>query len=81
MSQIDNVLLLIIDEKWHNLTEIAHTLKITHQKLEKIIELLKEFSFIQHEKTRIRISPDIKELIESLEKELESHKINSTVFL
>ncbi|MEM2146671.1 MAG: hypothetical protein QW279_15015 [Candidatus Jordarchaeaceae archaeon] len=81
MSQIDNILLLLLDDKWHNFTEIACTLKITHQKLGKVIKFLKEFSFIQYEKTRIRISSDIKELIEWLEGQSDIHRINSTVFL
>lgn len=81
MSQLDNILLLLLDDKWHNFTEIARTLKITHQKLRKVIKFLKEFSFIQYKKNKIRISSDIKELIEWLEGHSEIHRINSTVFL
>lgn len=70
MSQIDNVLLLLIDGKWHNLIEVARMLGLTHENLEKTVELLKEFNFIYYKKNMIRISSDVKELMESLSREV-----------
>jgi predicted transcriptional regulator len=81
MSQIDNVLVLLSDGEWHSLSEIAYTLQIDYQKLEKIVELLKEFNLIQHDKLKVRIDPHTKKFLESIQKELQNHKISSTVSL
>jgi hypothetical protein len=81
MSQIDNVLVLLLDGEWHGLPEIAHSLQIDYQKLEKIVELLKEFDFIQHDKLKVCIDPHTKKFLESIQEDLENHKISSTVSL
>lgn len=79
MLLIDSMLRLISDGKWHDTTEIALTLQINPQKLEKIIQLFEEFNFIQHENFKVRISPDAKNLLESLEEG--NYEINSRVSL
>ncbi|MGB9613735.1 MAG: hypothetical protein ACPL4K_06155 [Candidatus Margulisiibacteriota bacterium] len=66
MSKIDDLLRLLLDGKWHTYTEIAQKLNINHQKLENIIELLKEFDFIQQKENMARILPDTEKLVKTL---------------
>ncbi|MEM2975545.1 MAG: hypothetical protein QW821_03925, partial [Candidatus Bathyarchaeia archaeon] len=66
----DNILRLILDGKWHDTAEIALALQISPQKVDKIIQLFREFNFIQHENFKIRISPDVRKLLVHLEEEL-----------
>lgn len=81
MSQIDELMRFLSDGKWHTYTEIAQKLKINHQKLEKIVELLREFDFIQQKGNRVQITPNTKKLIKSLKTRIGDHEISSTVFL
>jgi 3-hydroxyisobutyrate dehydrogenase-like beta-hydroxyacid dehydrogenase len=70
MSKIDEVLAGISDGAWHNSLEIANTLKIDYSKLEKIVNLLKEFSLIQKKGHKIRIDLETKKLLKSVTKDL-----------
>jgi uncharacterized protein YlbG (UPF0298 family) len=81
MFQIDIVLVLLLDGEWHSLSEMVRILQINYQKLEKIVELLKEFDFIQHDKLKVCIDPHTKKFLESIQEDLENHKISSTVSL
>jgi len=85
MSKIDEALVFLLDGEWHGLSEMSHVLQIECQKLEKILELLKEFNFIQTKELKVRITFDVKKFIDSTNKDLERkgiyHKINSTVSL
>lgn len=63
MSQIDEVLQFINDGEWYSLDEIAQVLKINPQKLDIMIDLLKEFDFIQLENNKVRILADIRKLM------------------
>lgn len=75
MSQIDDVLVLLSDGEWHSLPEMAHSLQIDYQKLKKIVELLKEFNLIQHNKLKVRIAPDTKRFLEPIQKNWKITKI------
>jgi ssDNA-specific exonuclease RecJ len=66
MSEIDGVLVALLDGSWHDLSEIAHTLQIDYEELVKIVELLAEFTFIQIKDRRICIDFDTKKLLESI---------------
>jgi biotin operon repressor len=66
MSQIDNLLLLLLDGEWHSLPEIAHSLQIDYQKLEEIVELLRDFDFLQQKKLKVRIEPNTKKFMKSI---------------
>jgi biotin operon repressor len=66
MSQIDNLLLLLLDGEWHSLPEIAQSLQIDYQKLEEIVELLRDFDFLQQKKLKVRIEPNTKKFMKSI---------------
>jgi hypothetical protein len=70
MSKIDELLARISDGAWHNLFEITRSLRIDYPKLEKIVKLLREFSFIQKKGNEIRIDFETKKLLESATRDL-----------
>jgi hypothetical protein len=61
----------ISDGAWHNLFEIANALQINYSRLEKIVELLNEFSLIQKKGCEIRIDLETKKLLKSIAKDLD----------
>lgn len=81
MSQIDELLRFLLDGKWHGYTEIVQKLNIDSQKLEKIVDLLREFDFVKRKGNMVQILPDTKKLVKSLKQKMEGQEINSTVFL
>jgi transcription initiation factor IIE alpha subunit len=63
-EMIDKLLDLLLDGEWHNIKELVEKMKIESEKLEKIIELLQNFNFLKYKNSKVRISADVKELIE-----------------
>lgn len=68
MSQVDEVLTLLLDGKWHGIPIIAGILGIKKDKLRRMLQLLEEFNFIESENEKIRISHDTKKFIQSVQK-------------
>jgi len=66
MSKIDDVLRFLLDGTWHDLPEITQATHIGDQKLEKIVQLLTEFGFIQSNNLKVRITLDTRKFFESL---------------
>jgi predicted transcriptional regulator len=63
VSEIDDVLLVLSDGAWHDLSEIEHALQIGKAELLKIVELLKEFNFVRIKGRRVSIDTDTKNLL------------------
>ena len=65
MSAIDDIVDLLKDGEWHNLKDLAKNLKLNQEKLQKIIQFLKNLDLIKldekHEKALI--NPHLKRLI------------------
>jgi len=67
MSQVDEVLTLLLDGKWHSIPIIAGILGIKEDKLRRMLQLLEEFNFIESENEKIRISLETKKFIQSVQ--------------
>ncbi len=67
MSQVDEVLTLLLDGKWHDIPTIAGILGIKKDKLRRILQLLEKFNFIESENEKTRISHDTKKFIQSVQ--------------
>ena len=59
MSQIDDIFHVFGDGKWHEINEIANEVALPESKVEKILDFLAEFKFIEfdEEKKRGRATP------------------------
>ncbi len=66
MTEIDRVLWLLLDGKWHTLDKVSEVLQIDVEKLAKIAIFLEEFSFIEFNAPRIRITTETKKLLEKI---------------
>ena len=78
MSAIDEILWLLKDGKWHDLTEIPKKITLPKTKAEIAVTFLCEYDFIQLNENakRIKLQPSMLEFIEEiqrLEKEELSH--------
>ena len=47
MPTIDQILLLLMDNKWHNLDEITQKVALPLGKLEKVVGFLSEYNFVR----------------------------------
>jgi len=71
MSQIDGVLMFLLDGTWHDLIEVSNILQINYEKLEKIVKLLTEFNFIEISEHNVRVTVDTKKFLKSIKQDLE----------
>lgn len=69
MSEIDAVLAHLSDGRWHNLLKMTTTLQIDQLKLERVVSLLAEFSFVSMNEQNVQISSDTKDFLESTSKD------------
>ena len=65
MSTIDDVVELLRDGEWRNLQDLAKDLKLPPEKLQQIIQFLKNLEFIKldEEQQKAQIDTDLKQLM------------------
>ena len=65
MSTIDDVVELLRDGEWRNLQDLAKDLKLNPEKLQQIIQFLKNLEFIKldEEQQKAQIDTDLKQLM------------------
>ena len=65
MSTIDDVVELLRDGEWRNLQDLPKDLKLNPEKLQQIIQFLKNLEFIKldEEQQKARINTDLKQLM------------------
>src|SRR5215831_12193648 len=65
LSGIDQILELLIDEKWHSTRELATNLRFSEPRLREILRFLAEHGFVQYREWEwsVKIEPDLKKLI------------------
>ncbi|MCW4035134.1 MAG: hypothetical protein NWF03_07200 [Candidatus Bathyarchaeota archaeon] len=69
MTDIDDILWLLKDGKWHDTKEVTVKAELTEFKTEKVLSFLKEYNFIQVTNDgRIRIQPSIRQFLEEIQR-------------
>ena len=65
MPTIDELLVLLQDNKWHNLTELTQHVALSSDKLEKVVNFLTEYGFVQLDKNpqKVKIEPKLLTLL------------------
>lgn len=61
MPTIDQILLLLTDNKWHNLDELTQKVALSQAKLEQVINFLTEYDFIQmgQNPKKVKLKPQL----------------------
>ena len=54
-DKIDSVLLLLKDEKWHLISEVAEKNKISNTRMKRITEFLEKYCFINTDETSQKV--------------------------
>ena len=69
MSALDKILLLLKDDKWHNLKEIAEKMALSEIKTELAVRFLTEHNFILlNEKTKkVKLQSTTKKFVEEIQ--------------
>jgi len=65
MSTIDEILELLSDGEWHNITEISKSLKMSFEELDSIIHFLSKYGFVEigDDLIKVKIEKNFKELV------------------
>jgi DNA-binding IclR family transcriptional regulator len=70
MSTIDEILWLLKDGEWHELTELAEKAEIPKVKAEMVVSFLGEYDFIQinEDLKRLKLKPSILEFFNEIQR-------------
>jgi hypothetical protein len=76
MSTIDEILELLSDGEWHNITEISKSLKMPFEELDSIIHFLSKYGFVEigDDLIKVKMEKDFKELVTEEFQEVEEIK-------
>jgi len=69
MTDIDDVLWLLKDGKWHATKEVTVKTELAQFKTEKVLAFLQEYNFVQVTNDgRVKIQPSIRQFLEEIQK-------------
>ena len=70
MPSIDQILLLLKDDKWHNLDEITKQVAVPLGNLEQVVSFLKEYRFVQLNQTskQVKLEPHLLKFLTELQR-------------
>ncbi len=57
MEELDAILELIKDSKWHSIEELQKEVDLTSDKLDEVIRFLKEQAFVDKQNGSLKITP------------------------
>jgi DNA-binding IclR family transcriptional regulator len=67
-QSIDQILRMLRDGKWHDMSEIAERTKLSSTKMQRVTDFLAKYTFIEvnHENQKMKLSPTLTEFLQKI---------------